>query len=322
MELLKTLKFVRGAVSKTDTNVEMKHFAIEGGHIRATNGVLSIGSPVDLAFTCAPEAESFYKAIGQCKDVVSVKHLEATNRLSIGSGKFRAFVQCIDMTGVHAKPSGTEIPFGGAAILAAFEALEPFVCKDQLRPWTNGILLAGSSACATNNAVLAEYWLGGVPMPHSINIPLVAIREVLRVGMVPERVLMDASSITFLYSDGRWIKSLLLENDWPGFDSVLNVEHNAVPIPPDLFAGVKAVRGFAEGDERNVFFRDGAVHASRHDDTGASYAVEGLATHGAYRVENLMLLEAVAERADFQRWPEAVVFFGGQLRGALMGLAR
>lgn len=318
MELLKTLKFVRGAVSNKSANIEMQYFMIEGGHIRATNGVMSLGAPIDLGISCSPRADVFYKAIGQCKDVVSLKYLENTDRLSVGSGKFRAFIPCMSTKGLHPRPSGIQVQADGQALYSAFEKLEKFVCKDDLRPWTNGVLLKGQSAFATNNVCLVEFWIG-VELPFVANVPLPAVKEVLSAG-APDALLMDASSITFWYDDGRWIKTQLYADEWPNLSNILESPATPVAIPDDLFVGLKAVKEFSDKEDRRVWFRDGMICASLYDDDAATYKVEGLAQHGCYRAEMLGLLEGVATTADFSTYPEPVVFYGDRIRGAILGL--
>jgi hypothetical protein len=240
-------------------------------------------------------------------------NLTPTNRLSIRSGKFRALIPCVELNTVpHPKPSGRPIELHDD-VLEAFETLERFVCTDDIRPWTNGICLKGKSAFATNNVCLVEYWIGH-DVPFDVNIPLPAIREVLRLGEKPSSVLVDASSITFMYSDGRWIKSLLYDTNWPDLSCILDVQCNPQPVPDDLYDGLKAVKGFIGPYENLVTFTDGAVTVQ-----DASYEVPGLPTQGRYNPDMLGLMQGVAASADFARYPDPVVFYGPRVRGAIMG---
>lgn len=320
MDLLQKLKFVSGAVSNSAVVTEMNHFAIENGHIRATNGIISMGCPVDFPVACAPNAPILRKALEQCDEVLSMS-MAAGERLRIKSGKFRAFVPCADLSTLpHPKPTGMPVEYNGELLRDAFEKLQPFVSKDSLRPWATGVLLRGHSAFATNNACLAECWVG-VEAPVPVNIPLLAIKEVLRIKDAPTRVMMDDYSITFMYDDGRWIKSQLLETEWPNVYSILDKPSNPSPIPPGLFDAVRAVSGFTS-ETRSVRFIDGCVCSGGATTEGASYEVEALPAEGVYRSDHLLLLEDVATTADFSRYPEAVLFFGGNIRGAMVGMAR
>lgn len=320
MDLLKKLKFVSGAVSNSAVVTEMNHFAIENGNIRATNGVISMGCPVDFPVSCAPNAPTLRKALEHCEDVLSMS-MASGERLLVKSGRFKAFVPCADLANLpHPKPTGMPVEYNGELLRDAFEKLHPFVSKDSLRPWATGILLRGPSAFATNNACLAECWVGVSP-PVPVNIPLLAIKEVLRIKDSPSRVMMDDWSITFMYDDGRWIKSQLLETEWPNVYSILDAPNNPVPIPTELFDAVRAVSGFTT-ETRTVRFQDGCVCSGGSAAEGASYEVEGLPAEGVYRADHLLLLDGVATTADFSRYPQAALFFGGNMRGALVGMTR
>lgn len=304
-------------MSKKDSNLEMKHFAIEAGHIRATNGTLTLGSPIDVDINCAPKAELLYHAIGKCKDVTSLK-MTPTGRLSVVSGKFRALIPCVDMMSIpHPKPTGMRIDVDGAALLDAFDKLERFVGKDELRPFTNGILLRGQSAFATNNTCLVEYWLG-VDVP-TLNIPLQAVTEALRIGEAPTTCMSDGNTFTMLYPDNRWVKTLLLATEWPDLSHILDKPSSQVPVPEELFTGLDAVKAF-DGDRRIWFTEDGVKAMATGGGDEAYYAVEGLHPAGCYRAEMLALIKDVATTADFSAYPEPVLFYGKNLRGAIMGL--
>jgi hypothetical protein len=48
--------------------------------------------------------------------------------------------------------------------------------------------------------------------------------------------------------------------------------------------------------------------------------VDGLGIEGAYQIKMLGLLNGIATHADFTRFPEATMFFGERLRGAILGM--
>lgn len=318
MEILNTIKFVRSAVDSKTPIQDMQHLILENGHVRSTDGVLSLGSPIDVDLTCAPHADTLVRALAHCKDVVSLG-LTPSGRLRVSSGKFKAFVPCVEVDGgmYHPKPSGQQIEVDGELLLTAFKRLEPFVCTDMLRPWTNGILLKGQSAFATNNVCLAEVWLG-VDLPFTANIPLPAIKAMVKQGTPPSMLMMDNNSVTFLYDSGRWIKSQLYESEWPDLSKLLNRPSNPKPLPEDFFAALAAVGKFT--DDGKVYFAGGCMVSSTSDQDGARYEVDGLPDAGIYRSEMLALLKGVATHADFDRYPTPAAFFGENIRGIVMGL--
>jgi len=315
--MLKELKFVQGAVAKKDLLPAMTHFRIEKGTVRSYNGTLALSSPIPFDIDCIPKAEPLVKAISNCTDTVTLS-LTPAGKLRIQSGKFRAHIDCVEGETPHVEPKGEEVYFDGEVLMEAIKTIYPFIGDDASRPWTNGMLLKGQSAFATNNVCLIEYWLG-VEVPFVINIPRAALKEMLRINEAPTHAQMDASSITFHYSDKRWIRTQLYETTWPEFTKILDKPHNAQPIDPRLFEGIETLRSFSDNAGR-VYIKDGLLRTHLEEGVGASYEITDLPILGAYQINMLALLNGVAESADFSRYPDPTLFFGGRARGAIIGM--
>lgn len=315
--ILEALKFVRGAVSTKNLLPELKHFLIRGGHVCGFNGNIALSSPIDFAIECAPKAVPMVQAIGNCGDVTGLAMAEA-NRLRVVSGKFKAFIDCVDMRDMPTPaPQGQVIEFDGAAMMQAIEKLTPFIGSDASRPWSNGILLRDKSAFATNNVCLVEYWIGS-QLPFTVNIPMAAIKEMARIGQAPLHAQLDENSMTFHYADGCWLRTTLYETAWPDLAPILNRPANPVAVPEALWEALETVKPFVEADNR-IYFRDGAVRTSTRDDLGASFDVEGLPEEGVFNIKMLALLAGVAEKIDFAAYPAPLLFYGDKLRGAIVG---
>lgn len=314
--MLKELKFVMGAVAKKDFLPAMTHFRIEAGKVRSFNGTLALCSPLPFDIDCTPEAAPLIKAIGNCTDTITLGMTEG-GKLRVQSGSFRAFIQTVEGATPHVEPAGEDVMFNGEVLLKALKTLLPFVGNDASRPWTNGVLLRGQSAFATNNVTLVEYWLG-VESPIVVNIPKEAIVEMLRIDEPPVRTQIDKNSITFHYADERWIRSQLYETNWPDLSKVL--DHKSAPIPIDekLFEGIDAIKAFADEIGR-VYIQGGVLRTHADPDLGATYDLQ-LPFEGLYQIKMLSLLQGVAATADFSRYPNPALFFGDRLRGAITGM--
>jgi hypothetical protein len=324
--MLSELKFVQGAVAKKDLLPAMTHFRIENGTVRSYNGTLAISSPIALDIACCPRADAMVKAIGSCQEATMIS-VTPNGRLSIRSGKFRAIVETIQGSTPHVEPEGDHVAFDGAAVLEAFKVLEPFIGTDASRPFTNGVLLDAGSAYATNNTCLVQYWIGAA-FPHRVNVPRACIKEVLRVGEPPTHGQLTRDSITFHYTDGRWIRSQLLNTEWPldlitklfepknedGTDAAVNPQ----PLPVDFFTALATVKHMADGASR-VYMMDGALRTHTNPDEGAAYELD-LPCDGLYNLHMLSLLEGVVSTIDFTRYPEPALFYGDKLRGAIIGM--
>ena len=325
--MLKELRFVMGAVAKKDLLPAMTHFRIENGHVRSYNGVLAISSPIALDIACCPRADAMVKAIASCQEATMIS-VTPNGRLSIKSGKFRAIVDTIQGQTPHVEPAGDHIQFDGEALLGAFKVLEPFIGTDASRPFTNGVLLDGGSAYATNNTCLVQYWIGPGAFPVRMNVPRAAIKEVLRVDEAPTHGQVTPDSITFHYTDGRWIRSQLLNTEWP-MDLISGlfeprdeqgqpVQVNPQPLPEDFFTGLAQVKAQVDGASR-VYILDGALRTHTDPDEGSCYELD-LGVEGLYNLHMLSLLEGVVSTIDLSRYPAPALFFGDKLRGAIIGM--
>jgi DNA polymerase III sliding clamp (beta) subunit (PCNA family) len=315
--MLKELKFVQGAVAKKDFVPAMTHFRIEKGTVRSFNGNLAICSPIALDLECTPKAETLVRAISNCEENV-VLSLTEKGRLKVQSGSFRAFIETIDGDTPHLEPSGKIVQINGASLVDSFKKISAFVGNDASRPWTNGILLRGQSAFATNNVCVIEHWLG-IDIPFVVNIPGTAVKEIIRVDEPPIHLQLDDNSVTFHYTDGRWIRTQLYVTEWPDISRVLDQPFNTSPVDPRLYHALDSLSMFSDELTR-VHLKDGLLRTHLDDETGASYEVDGLGITGLYQIKMLRLLEGVAEHADFTRYPDPVLFFGKNLRGAIVGM--
>lgn len=315
--MLNELKFCMGAVAKRDLVPAMTHFKIENGRVSSFNGQMALSSPIACDLNCVPKAEPLVKAIGLCNETITLSMTQA-HKLRVQSGSFKAFIETVDVEAPHVEPVGEIVHLDGRALLEGFKKLIAFVGGDASRPWTNGILLRGQSAFATNNVVLVEFWLGA-DMPIVVNIPKPAIIEMLRIDEPPTHCQMDTNSITFHYEDSRWLRTQLYETQWPDLSRILDADHNATPCDDRLFGAMEYLKPFSDELGR-VYINEGLISTHNDLDMGASYEIEGLLMKGIYRIEMLELLKGVAETADFTRYPKPTIFYGERLRGAIVGM--
>lgn len=315
--MLEILKFVKGAIGKKDIVPSMKHFQIKNGHILAYNGELAIHSLIPVDIDCQPEATSMYRAIDRCNDVVSLTLL-SNNKLSIKSKKFKVAVNCLDEPGYEIKPEGDIFKIDGELIVKVLSILIKFIGDDASRPWSNGILFKNQSAFATNNICLVQHWLE-FNIPMKINIPKSVITEVLRVKEYPHALQISDNSITFHYSNDKWIRSQLLSTEWPDIEYVLDVESNQVEINKELFEGLENIKPFL--DELNrVYFYNGCISTMQDTESGAVYNIDNFNYACVFVHDKLSLLKDVATHIDFSQFPKPCPFVGDNLRGVIIGL--
>lgn len=316
--MIEALKFVQGAVAKKDYQPALTHFRITEGRVVGYNGTIALSSPLNLDLTASPKAVPFVRAIERCTGKTTVVHLTPGGRLSLKSGKFQAFVECHEdsdlLDNIKPEGEGAEVP---GIIMQAMKVLEPFMGVDASRPWSNGIMLRGQSAFATNNIVLAEYWLGQqVP---ELNIPSAAVREFIRIGEEPVAASLSSNNITFHYEGERWMRATLLDADWPNVTQLLDIGGDFQPFPDGFFEAVDTLSPFVEQEGR-IYFRGNKISTAPEGEAGASLEVTPLPERGAYHYKHLASLNGIATRIDFTQHPRPCPFQGERIRGVIIGM--
>lgn len=315
--MLKELKFVQGAVGKKEFIPAITHFCIEEGTVRAYNGTIALSSPIACDLNCKPKAVPMVQAIAKCETTISLS-MTPTGRLSIKSGSFRAFVECIEETQAHVLPEGEIIYFDGEMLLRGIKTIQDFIGNDASRPWATGILLKGQSMFATNNVCLIEYWVGAT-FPHVVNIPRAAVAEMIRINEPPIYAQIAEKSITFHYEDGKWVRSQLYSTEWPDLERVLDRACDPIKINPELFTGLETIKPFMN-KLGQVFLKEGFMHTHPEVTEGASFDIAWPHGEAIYSLEMLRLLQGVAHTIDFDLYPAPCIFYGDRIRGAIIGM--
>ena len=316
--MLDSLKFVQGAIKKTTLTQELEHYAIKDGRITGYNGHLALSSPIDLDLNVYPKAAIFSKAIQACSDEAALSVTKA-GRLSIRSGKFRVFVECMEELTFLAKPEGDryDVPDN---LLSDLEILHPFIAEDASRPWAMGILIQDGCYYVTNNILCVQKWVGH-DLP-AINIPRFAVQELLRVKETPLHLYTDLNSITFVYKNDRWLRTQMYDTSWPieRVKALLEGSSEPVPLPDGLEDALNLLYPFLPEKASPVFFEDGGIASSREAEEGVHLEFAGLPSGPIFNIHQLQLICRVAETVDWSLYPKPCLFFGDRLRGAVAGM--
>lgn len=321
--MLHALKFISGVVSEKGIAAELTHVKIADGRIVATNGLVTLNSPIGVDLNITPKAIPFLKAISKCNgDSISLDVTKA-GRLAVRSSKFRAFIDCLppDSEAAYPEPSG-EFIVPGAELVPIFKVLTPLCSKDASRPWSRGLLMKEKSCFATNNIILCEYWVGGDTFECPVNIPVDALREAVRIGEEPTTIQHTERSITFHYDGGAWLHSRLYDAQWPDVSKLLDKPMTERFTGVDeLSEALGAVSDFT-GVTRYVCIGDGKVYTTEDTDAGASADVIGLSApeRTGCNVDQLSLVCSVADSIDFSVFPEPIRWRGKNIRGVIAGM--
>lgn len=319
--MLSELKFVKGAVSKKDLVPELTHFHIADGRVEGFNGKLSLSAPIALDIDCCPRAEPFIRAIEACEGTAQL-HLTASGKLSVRSGKFRALVETVSADAFPGvQPEGVALDLQGIQLLPGMRMLEPLIGTDASRPWANGILLDGMSAYATNNVILAEYWMG-CHFPYRVVIPLNAVKELLRIGEEPIGMQLTALNATFHFEGERWMRTQLLSDAWPNVRGMLDeyAHGQGALVSEEFWTALDTLAPFSTDKFSAVYLEGNVVRTHPDTEQGAFIEVPEQGLMGAYSHKVLRLLNGIATHVDFAAYPGKVSWHGEVTRGLIMGL--
>lgn len=318
--MLTGLKFVQGAIKKNHLSPELEYFQIRDGRVVGFNGFMALSAPLESDLEVKPKASMFHKALAACGEKVSI-NLTPAGRLHISSEGFSAYVPCTEREVYEAVPEG-DFYDAPPELAAAFTQLAPFISDDASRPWSRGLAVGNGVYTATNNVVIVQRWDGN-ELPY-FNCPDFAVNEIARIKDNPVSIQINPGvSVTFHYSDGRWLKTQLLASDWPvdKMNAILGRElGELVELPTGFVEGLQVLEGFAESQLSSVFFRDGEIATGVPGaEEGARVAVEGVPAGPIFSIKALKLVSSVADRIEFSAYPAPCRFFGEKLRGAVLG---
>lgn len=309
--LLDAINFVMPAVSKKDFVPALAHLHIRDGRILGYDGALAASSPVapDVP-TCSPLAATFAKAIREATGPVKVEIVRSGVEAS-DAGGMTTHVPTLEEAHPNIEPEGTlyeAIP----DLLKAFETLEPFIATDASRPWSRGVLLKGTHAYATDTVIAVE-----VPQlfPVKVNLPVEAVRFILRTRHSPTSIQVNADSITFHFPGERWLRSQLLSTDWPDVAAALPPTDRCVPVPEGFFAALERLAG------ESVHFQNGYVVSSPDPWQGIKQRLPGAnESWGRHDRKRILKLKDRAASFDLSMYPAPCPFQGRDgLRGVIVG---
>lgn len=314
--MLKTLKFVQGAVSKKDIVPALTHFAIENGQVRGFNGTIGLCAPISIDINCRPKAATLVHAINQCKEIPQLTMTKA-GRLQVKSGKFKVLVECLDEVMPYIVPTGKSYEIDAKLLLSAMKMLVPVVTTNTKHAWANGIRFENGLALATNNVILVQYWTNCI-FAEPLTIPLVCIEELLRLNEEPTHVQISPTSITFHFEGGRWLYSNLVSATWPDLSRILENPSNQVAMPDELYTALETMKPFTNKDG-TAWFYNNKITTAEDGSEGAEYEVENFPGFGIYQVDMFLLLKDIMKTIDLTLYPKPALFFGDNLRGAIIG---
>ncbi len=311
--LIAALKFVSVCQKKVGEQ-QVQFCIIANKWIAATNGVLTVATPIAEDFECNAHTYQLIDALTKAKDDLQVVSL-SDSCLSIKSGDFTGLVPCIPDGVLQIDGPDPSCAIVNDVLKAALMSTASLIVENAPNEYLAGVLLQADSCVGTDGSAMIEHW-------HGINLPcmLVPRQAAIAIAKCPKLLVgfgYSGPTATFWFEDGSFIKTRLFGSNYPNYKSVLDIEGiNAWPLPEGFFAAVKSIAPFCSTG--NVHFNNGFIYSDELETEASSYKFEGVPGGTTFNLKRLLQLEPYAQKVHFFTERRCLYFFGENVRGALM----
>lgn len=321
--LIEAIKYISLAQKRSGEDQITHCFAI-GGWIAASDGIVTMATPITDNLNCCPHSHQLLTALAKCGHDLSITQV-SHEVLSVRSGEFHALVPCTPHREINIPGPDDNVAAVNEELRKAIAAVAVCVKPKQANPIYSSVVVQNNTVVATNGHIIMEAW-HGIYLPDGLSLPKSSAQVLAKIKKQLTGFGFSQSSITFYFADGSWMKSQLYADKFPPYRQILDIEiPHYWPIPQLFFTAVKMVLPFASSG--NIFFegqtvQTGGLYVTKEHREGASYQIQGLPDGYSFNGDYLSMLQSFAETAYFAGLPDSpkMFFFGGIVRGCLMGL--
>lgn len=316
--LLSALKFIEPAQSDIG-QINQTHCMLAGNWAAAFNGLIMMAAKIDTDIVVYPNTKRLIGALSKCDEATQITQLDG-GRLGIKSGKFQAYVPCIEAGLLAFTPPDPPQYAMNDSVIASLAIVGVIAKENAQRMVEASVLLQGNSAIATDGSMLFEHW-HGTPMP-SVVLPKVFITLLAKIGKKPVSLGASATSCTIYFEDESFVRTQLYTDPYPDTSRFLSVQNSPMPLPPEFFKALDKIESMKD-DTNNVYFNSAGMklQTSQTEGVGASFEYEHPLPNGImFNINLLRMFAPHAKSADFLtgRDNKMAIFFGDGFRGVLM----
>lgn len=317
-DLLDRLKFVQQVQKKDGSASYESHCYIRNGRISAFDGTFAVGMPLAEDFTACPNTYDFVAALERCDETASI--VANDDRITINSGKSTFRIKCLKATEFPEEvvDPDRQIASLNNTLRTGIEVVARLAKEGDIRLPMATVLLEANTVSATNGYGLLQFW-HGIDLPPNLIIPRKFCDMVVRhkadlVGFGwTENV-----SVTFWFSDGSFIKTLLPRSGgWPNLDHLFQYPATLQPLPEGFADGVGKMASMTKNGF--VEFAGGEIRTYGNDGSSAHYECnvpDGRIFNGKTLSQLIPLMDSI----DMSTHSDRMFFTGynGAMRGTLM----
>lgn len=313
--LLAAIKFVSVAQKKIGTT-EQQYCIVSNNWVAATNGVITAAAKIEEDLSACPHTFRMIDALSKCgSELGIVQHSE--HALSIKSGPFIGQVPCVSFDELSVNGPDPMCATIDDKVKAALGIVMCMANEGAAQAYAASVLLQAGSAVATNGFALLEAWHGH-DLPSNMLVPRSAAQAIAKCPKALVGFGYSGASATFYFEDGSFIKTQLYAEQYPNYQTQLEVQGlNPWALPEEFFIGVRAIHSFSENGV--VYFNTAGVYSQTFEPEASTYKVAGLPEGLAYNAAYLIMFESHMQKVHFDLESKRVYFFGDNVRGVLAG---
>jgi len=313
--LLDALAFIKPCQKKKGT-LEQTHCLIQANWMVASDGIMTIATPVQEDLTACPQSSLLEEALKKSKGELSITQL-SDEALSVSSGSLKITVPCEPTSALNISGPDPQRGVADFRLKEALKDLAPIATEGAADAINACVLIDGVNAVATNNHLILEIE-HGVNLPNNILVPKAACAAVGKCKKLLTGFGFSGSSCTFWFEDGSFIKTQLFDSKYPNYQIHLeNEDALFAPIPESFFEAIAAVKDHSTTSV--VYVKDSGIWS---DNLESSYQVEGLIGDMGINFKYLTLVKSSIENICFDSEQNKLFFFDHDRRGMIMGVEK
>ncbi len=259
--------FIKGTTQTKQPIGEFdKNVFVHKGRIYASNRVLTAEAlyPDDQSY--AVDSKALYKALDKSAEIRP--QVVGKKGADVQIKKGRALITIPGLTKKQRKQHGKiffkdppssrtadPITIDKEQFSKALNAIEPFIGTDASRRYSVSALLRGKAITATNNVTIARA-VSGLRVEEDILLPHICIKELLRIGTMPDAVALQHKQAVFIWDNAFFLSTLLVDGSWPDekvLANIINIDCIWDTIGAHERDGFEQILRFSEPGDTIVF---------------------------------------------------------------------
>lgn len=299
-------------------NELFQYVRIKNGMLTASDNVICMGSPIDSELDICLHGGKFKSALEQCGQNFQFTQVDKA-AVSLRSEKFRALIPAIENDVIADYMPDDCIADIDDRVKVALDICNNVVQGKGERTYYLCALLRAHTCVATNGLVAMEVW-HGIDLPNGLNIPKRALNAITKVKIPLKAFGFSQNSATFWFEDGSFIRTRLVDQEYPNVDRLYSEFESATftPLPSDFYTGIDALDKFIVDDAMYVHENYVATHRSL--ELGASYYIAGVKGGYCFNPKLWQTVRPYVETVCFlEDRKKPTAFYGSSMRGLIMG---